>query len=79
VKLLPETATAAIWTRLLPASVTQGVTEVTFTPLKLKAWLVVELLPLMATMTTVAGEEVESLLKAATETPAEGEAVAPMR
>ena len=78
-KLFPETGTAAIWTRLLLLSVTQGTTEVTLTPVKLKVWLVVELLPLMATTTTVAGEEVESLLKEVTETPEEGEAVAPMR
>jgi hypothetical protein len=60
-------------------SVTQGVTEVTLTPLKLKAWLVVPLLALIATMTTVCGEEVLVFLKADTDIPEVGEVVAPMR
>ena len=38
-------------------SVNHGTTEVTLSPLRLKVWLVVELLPLMATMTMVVGEE----------------------
>jgi hypothetical protein len=58
VKELFETAMAPCWTRLLFPSVTQGTTDVTLRPVKLKVWLVAELLPLMATMTMVAGEEV---------------------
>lgn len=54
---MPETAIAACWTRLLLLSVTQGTTEVTLRPVRLKVWLVVELLPLIATMTMVVGEE----------------------
>ena len=63
---------------MLLASVTQGVTEDTFTPLKEKVWDVVELLLLMATITTVEGAE-ELFLKADSETPEEGASVAPMR
>ena len=78
-KELPDTATADFWTRLLLPSVTQGMTEVTLTPLRLKVWLVVEPLLLMATKTMVWGEEVLVFLKALTATPDVGAAVAPMR
>ena len=57
---------------------TQGVTEVTVAPLIVKVWEVVELLVLMATITMVVGLE-ELFLKAETETPAEGDSVAPIR
>jgi len=76
---LPDTATAAFCTKLLLLSVTQGVTELTLTPLMLKVWLVVELLLLMATKTMVWGEEVLVFLNALTLTPDVGPAVAPMR
>jgi len=79
VKLFPETATAAFWTRSLLPSVTQGTTEVTLSPLRLKAWFVAALLALMATMTMVVGEELLVFLKAVTETPPVGTAVAPIR
>ena len=59
--------------------VTQGVTEVTLTPLTVKVWLTDELLLLMATNTMVAGEEVLVFLKALTDTPDDGTSVAPMR
>ena len=75
---MPETATADCRVRLLLASVTQGVTEVTFTPLKEKVWEVVEPLVLMATITTVEGAE-ELFLKADRATPEVGAVVAPMR
>ncbi len=63
---------------LLP-SVTQGVTELTFTPLIEKVWLMEEPFPLMATKTIVWGEDVLVFLKALTETPEDGTSVAPMR
>jgi len=58
VKLLPETATALCWTKPLPLSpywsfVSQGVTEVTVRPVRLKVWFTAEFVLLMATITTV--------------------------
>lgn len=78
-KLPPETATAGWATRLVLPLVTQGVTEVTLTPLIVKVWLTEELFPLMATNTMVWGEEVLVFLKALTDTPEEGTSVAPIR
>jgi hypothetical protein len=57
VKLLPETATAVCWTRLVLLLVSQGTAEVVVSPLKLKVWLTAEPDPLMATITMVVGEE----------------------
>jgi hypothetical protein len=56
--------------------VSQGVTEVVVMPLKVKAWFTAAALPLMATM--VNWPELV-FLKAETETPADGLAVAAMR
>jgi hypothetical protein len=55
VKLLPLTATAVCCTRLLFASVNQGVTELVLRFDKLNVWLEAELLLLMATMTNFVG------------------------
>jgi hypothetical protein len=79
VKLLPATPTAVCRTKLLLGSVTQGTTEVVVRPFSEKVWLTVELLPLMATITNVVGDELELFLYAVTVTPAEGTAVAPIR
>jgi hypothetical protein len=79
VKVFPVTAMAVWRVRLLLASVTQGVTWVTVVEVeKLKAWLVAEVLLLMATITRVVGAEL-LFLKAEMETPAVGTSVAPIR
>jgi hypothetical protein len=79
VKLFPEIGIGASLVRLSPASVSQGVTEAVFKPVKLNVVEEVAALRLLATITKVAGAVVESLLKAETVTPVEGESVAPIR
>ena len=79
VKLLPETDTAACATRLVPEFVSHGVTEVAPRLFKLKVWLVAEVLLLIATITNFVGEEVLVSLKALTNNPEVGAAVAAMR
>ncbi len=61
-KLFPETGTAVCWIRLLLESVNHGVTEVTVTPLNVKVCATAAVLPLIATMTTVAGDVLELFL-----------------
>jgi len=64
--------------KLLLASVTHGVTWLMVAPAKVMAWLVAEVLLLMATITRVVGLEL-LFLNAEMETPAVGTSVAPIR
>ena len=60
-------------------SVNQGDTEAALIPFKVKVVGAAEAFVLIATTTKEAGAELESLLKAERETPAEGFTVAPIR
>lgn len=79
VKLLAATGAAPCLAKDRVPSVIQGVTDMVVRPVKLKVWFTAAPVPLMATITNVVGDEPEVFLKAVTDIPAEGTAVAPIR